>query len=103
MADDLVTRVCPDLRCGVRYAIPQHIYDQAKSVGDKRSYWCPNGHAAVMTETNEDRLRKQVEDLKVSQAYLNERWAEACKEALQLRRRIAYWRGIAHRKPRAGR
>ncbi len=100
MADaNLVTRVCPDPSCGVVYAIPPHIFNQAKSLGDKRKFYCPNGHGAVVTETNEDRLMKKAEQLEKQVEGLTSIKYQQEEEIDGLHRTIRYWKGIAHRKP----
>jgi len=104
MADqDLVPRVCPDAKCGVPYAIPRHIYEQAKSLGEKRTYYCPNGHAAILTETNEDRLVAKVEQLQKDIVYLNTHINVVCGERNKANVTARYWRGIAHRKSKVAR
>lgn len=104
MADgDLVNRICPDPKCGIPYAIPLHIFNQAKSLGEKRTYYCPNGHGAVVGETKEEQLTTKVEQLEKQVEGLTSIKYQQEEEIDGLHRTIRYWKGVAHRKPKVRR
>lgn len=94
MADDMIRTTCPALTCGVPFEFPQYIWNQVRSRGKDRVIYCPNGHEVAWAETNEDRLRRQVESLTRERDILQDRVERHLKTA-------RYWQGIAHRKPRA--
>jgi hypothetical protein len=55
----LVTKTCG--QCGILFAIP-HTFDQENHLyGDKRTWYCPNGHPRVYRETEVQRLRREME------------------------------------------
>lgn len=45
--------------CGTLFAVPEGFLDERRKTG--ATFYCPNGHGRVFRETNEDRLRKQLE------------------------------------------
>jgi|SRR5665213_714052 len=90
---DMVNISCCDRTCGVVFGMPTHIYEQAKEKGKDRSFYCPNGHVQWFAESEQDRLRKQVES---AEAGLN-RWRENYDSE---RKGRIYWQGQAHRKPK---
>lgn len=45
--------------CGVVFAIPNDYDDRRRA--DGRRFYCPNGHTCCYSETEADRLRKQLE------------------------------------------
>lgn len=96
----LVWRTCVASTCGVQHKIPEHIDQQARKLGDKRTVYCPNGHPTVYVESEADVLRKQVEQLKRQVADLQELRSARSKDVSAALRLASYWKGIAHRRPR---
>jgi len=61
---DLTTMCCPT--CGVLYALPRRLIDEAHSRGNRELVWyCPNGHELGYNdppgESEADRLRRELE------------------------------------------
>ena len=56
----LVTEEC--FRCGVVFAMPKDM--QEHRLRDKGTFYCPNGHGQCYTESEADRLKKQVQRLR---------------------------------------
>lgn len=54
----LNVKVCPN--CGVRYGLESAFDDRKSREGG--SWYCPNGHSIVYSETEVDKLRKQLEE-----------------------------------------
>lgn len=53
--------------CGVPFAIPEHLHERMEERGTK--VFCPNGHQIYYAETENEKLRKQLErERRVSQA-----------------------------------
>lgn len=95
--DGLREEVCCDVSCGVRYAVPEHVYQQARRLGDGRSFSCPNGHTQHYRETEEDRLKARVASLERELTDVRSSWASNMKS-------LTYWKGMATRwKRKAGR
>ena len=76
-----VTSVCIEPTCGVVFEVSDHIDAQARRPGSKRLIYCPNGHSAVYTETEAQRLQKTVEYLRSE--------LDATRTAYETRRRQA--------------
>jgi len=89
--EDPVRTSCPTLTCGVPFWIPGHIWSQIRSRGKERVVFCPNGHEVVWSETNEDRLKRQLESV------TRER-DDARASSNRWYRTAIYWKGRAHRK-----
>jgi hypothetical protein len=51
----LEAKACPD--CGVLYAAPQRLFEDRLDNGG--SWYCPNGHSLIFTETTEQKLKKE--------------------------------------------
>jgi hypothetical protein len=54
----LVTTHC---WCGIHYAMPQALYDEANRSG--KTTYCPIGHAGVFKNSENERLRKEKREL----------------------------------------
>lgn len=95
----MVTVTCIHRSCGVVFGIPEHIEAQARR-DPERGVICPNGHTFIYKDGDPERLRKRIAELEQTV----ERW-KASKENEERRtalaqRRVSYWKGIAHRRPR---
>jgi len=88
--DGLREEVCCNVACGVRYAVPEHVYQQARRVGKERAFHCPNGHSQFYVATEEERLKARVASLEREVADLGSRNE---RHALSL----VYWKGMATR------
>src|SRR3990167_9557415 len=53
----LVTDTCAS--CGIEFAMPANLRDSRKR--DLASFYCPNRHAQTYTESEADRLKKELE------------------------------------------
>ena len=99
----VVTVTCPREDCGIEYLIPRHIYAQARDLGEKRNVWCPNGHRWNYTVSETERQKKRADQLEQSLANALGESNSARQRLVVANRRAAYWKGIAHRKPRVRR
>jgi ssDNA-binding Zn-finger/Zn-ribbon topoisomerase 1 len=52
----LESTTCPE--CGVEHAMPSHMLTQKRN--NRGSVYCPNGHSAGWSETEAEKLRKQL-------------------------------------------
>lgn len=82
-------------KCGVEFMMPSHFQRECSEQGDKRTWYCPNGHPRVYSESEADTLRRERDRLKQQAARLEdekraaERLADAAKaETARLRKRI---------------
>ena len=48
--------------CGVIFGMPKQFYEQRRRSGNE--FYCPNGHRLVYTETEVDKLKKELERTK---------------------------------------
>jgi hypothetical protein len=92
--------VCPNKECGVRSYIPDYIEAQALKLGVERKLFCPNGHVYHFVQSDLDRMQDQI-------SALNRRLTEAKSRSDSYefqyetqKKKVSYWKGIAHRKPR---
>jgi len=91
--EDVVFTTCPALGCGVRFGIPSHVYRQCQSVGNKRTVYCPNGHAFHWTVTDEERLRERLTAVEGDRDWHRNRVAELKREVAALKGVITELRG----------
>lgn len=80
---DLVTETC--INCGVIFALPSEL--KKHRLENKQNFYCPNGHSMVYTESEAERLRRQLK-----QANENERWERQHRETAE--RSLAATRGV---------
>lgn len=64
MSDSLVRIVCTE--CGLLFGVPQDWKRGRQS--DKRTFYCPNGHTLSYTESEADRLRRELNQMKQREA-----------------------------------
>ncbi len=50
--------------CGVDFAVPVHFINMRRQ--DKKTFYCPNGHVLSFTESEVDRLKRELEGVKNS-------------------------------------
>lgn len=69
--------------CHIPFAIPENLYSKLVKTGEW--FWCPNGHHIHYFETDNDRLKREVETaerrLAARQAQLDQARAEAEHQA----------------------
>ncbi|MFA9478537.1 hypothetical protein ACERK3_09535 [Phycisphaerales bacterium AB-hyl4] len=53
---EMEARCCPS--CGIQYAGPVRFFESRREQGG--SWYCPNGHSLSFTETEADRLKRQL-------------------------------------------
>lgn len=67
------------INCGVTFALSEPFRNQR--ISDKKTWYCPNGHQMQYTESEEDRLRRQLEAERRRTANAEEQaraaWADA--------------------------
>lgn len=63
--------------CGIRFAFDSELHDRRRN--DGRTFYCPNGHPRAYIETENDRLRKQLESANRS--------SQSTRDALERERR----------------
>lgn len=98
---EYVILICPTETCGIPCKVPTHIYEQAKQNPD-RWIWCPNEHRFHYAESEADRLRKRIEEHQQTINNLRAALDQERADNMKLTKRVSYWTGIAHRKPKRG-
>ncbi len=81
----LETMVCGE--CGITYAMPKQRLDESR----KRSgyhFYCPNGHARIFTESEADKLKKELDQVKQRNAQLANQISNERRAAEKERKRI---------------
>ncbi len=87
---ELVT--CCNDRCGLVFAMERAFKNQR--LQDHRSWYCPHGHQQYFTaETEEEKLRRQVTDLRSTARWYNDQLNAANAEAAHQRRKAGAARG----------
>lgn len=92
-----VQHACVDEKCGVTYLVPDHINQQARRLGDKRTVYCPNGHMWHYTRSEADTLREENERIKRDLDGVRGTLEDRRNENAYLRKLAAYWKGQARR------
>lgn len=62
-------RCCP--QCGIEYAAPKVFMEECRK-NPSIYFYCPNGHSRHFSEGEADRLRRERDQLKQHQAYLED-------------------------------
>lgn len=65
--------------CGITFAMP--ISFRAARMDDGKTFYCPNGHGRVFTDTTEAKLRRELERERAARQRAEELRAASCKEA----------------------
>lgn len=81
--------------CGVWFAMSDEL-NRFRRKG-KKTFHCPNGHPQSYTETEADKLRKQIEDLKFRNSNLLESFHESEEQIAKLGRSNRALRAIIKR------
>jgi hypothetical protein len=64
--------------CGIKWGMPRWFVETRRKGDQKsRNYYCPNGHCRVFKETENDRLRRERDQLKQDAARLEDERAAA--------------------------
>jgi hypothetical protein len=71
--------------CGCPFGMPVGYLNNRR--GDKKTFYCPNGHPMSYSESEADRLRRERDRLKQDQARLEEESKQAWATATALRER----------------
>lgn len=88
---------CSNMKCGVPFTVPEHVYHQAQYHGEKRTLWCPScGFSMAYQETEADRLKVRVSSLTADLEYTRNSRARAWRQ-------VAYWKGQVTRLKRGRR
>lgn len=85
----LIDKHCPV--CGVHYGLPKALNEERLTNGG--SWFCPNGHTLICTETKVDKLTRERDRLKQERARLEDETGQAWAVADTERRRAAAARG----------
>ena len=96
----MVTVSCATKSCGVEYLIPRHVYEQSRQLGEKRPLWCPNGHSWWWTESEADKLKRDLRSMEFELQRSRDAGNELRRERDRAVAQARYWKGIAHRKKR---
>lgn len=99
----MMKETCPTDGCGLEYFIPRHIYEQARLLGSEGWVWCPNGHRWRYMESEADKQKKRVDELQQRLATVLGEAASARSRLTVAQRQVAYWKGRARQKAKAGR
>lgn len=98
--EDATTTTCA--ACGVKFCMPAHLFKKVKETGQE--FFCPNGHSLVFKPSENDRLRKQVEDLTRSRNEWRGRYAREVDRREALERTVrAYQMNLGKVKKRLNR
>ncbi len=76
--------------CGINYYVPYWFYRERKDHG--KGWTCPNGHSRIYRESDVDRLKKQIEALKVDRDRVSNRADSLDRVLKRTKARIA--RGV---------
>ena len=81
-------------KCGVRFGMTKRLHETLQKEGPQQSFWCPNGHSQVYTESTADKLRRERDLLKQQMAQKDDeiraeqqRAEKAEQESRRLRKR----------------
>ena len=85
----LEVRTCPV--CFINYALPIELVQRKKREGG--DWYCPNGHNLVFTESETDKLRKQLESAKSDAKYWQNRKNEVQQQKDFVERSLAAQKG----------
>jgi hypothetical protein len=77
--------------CGVVFGMPADMLRSRKRTG--KTFWCPNGDQIGYSETDADRLRKELEAVKRTRDQLNASWLAARDQAEAAERKATALRG----------
>ncbi len=80
---ELITETC--ISCGVLFAMPDEL--KRHRIENKKSFYCPNGHSMSYTESEADRLRRQLKNAKADAD-----WERQHREAAE--RSLSATRGV---------
>ena len=92
----LVTEDC--FRCGVVFAMPKEFREQR--LRDKDTFYCPNGHGQCYTESEADRLKKQVARLRTEADQAWTAYTAASDQARAAARSNAALKGVVTKQRR---
>lgn len=76
-------------QCGIEFDVPQHFYRECRERGEKKTWYCPNGHPRVYGESDSDRLQRRLDRAIQEQARLDQELREAEERAEKAERREA--------------
>lgn len=82
--------------CGVEFSMTDALYRFRRA--DKGMFYCPNGHIQSYTESEADRLRKEVDSLRQSRVGWMNTVQELENTIEKLNRSIRAYKGIIARK-----
>jgi hypothetical protein len=75
--------------CGINFMMPSSLFNECKSRGRAKSFFCPNGHERVFTEGTEEKLRREKEELRKEIQEKNLEVVMKNTEIMGLKRQIA--------------
>jgi hypothetical protein len=87
--------------CGIIFAMTEDFHQEKlkhRNNDNRRSFYCPNGHAQwYLGETEEQKLKRELEQAKKDRDWYDRNYAAARKEADHQRRRANGYKGHATR------
>lgn len=46
--------------CGIAWSAPKEFMDECRKLGDRKTFYCPNGHPRVFSESDADKVRREL-------------------------------------------
>lgn len=83
------------INCSIRWGVSK-LFDRQRR-GDKKSFYCPNGHPQAYTESEADRLRKALETSKQQNAMWQDDARQQRQRAEAAERSASAQRGVVTR------
>lgn len=64
-------------KCGIEFQVPAHFERECREEGDKKTWYCPNGHPRIFGEREADKLKRERDRAIQDQARLSDELAWA--------------------------
>jgi hypothetical protein len=88
---------CCAIDCGVVFGLPDHVYEQSIALGEKRVFWCPNGHSQWFKESEAYRLTARLKRTEADLEGARGRVNRLEDKVASRDRTVSYWKGIVTR------
>jgi hypothetical protein len=86
------TLTCGHAECGITFAVPTPFFNKLRETG--RSFYCPNGHCRLYTDTDIDRLKRELEQARSSASSWQESAERRGSDRDRAERRVRALRGV---------
>lgn len=75
----MITEIC--YQCAIPFGIPSDFKDSCLAEGDKKLFYCPNGHGQVYTKSNSQKLQEKFDKEKLELEQQNKNIADMMLDA----------------------